>query len=70
MRRPNHCIEREIKGDLPHPIVLGYAAAGSCLQGNERASIPPLANSLHQFYPVTAGPLFSLSCSAMSGSER
>ncbi len=28
MRRPNHT-EGEIKGDLPHPIVLDYAAAGT-----------------------------------------
>ena len=32
MRRPNR-IEGEIKGDLPHPMVLDYAAAGTWLQG-------------------------------------
>ena len=30
----------------------------------------PLANWLHEFYPVTAGSLFSLFCSAMSESEK
>ncbi len=29
-----------------------------------------LANWLHEFYPVTAGSLFSLFCSAMSESEK
>jgi len=40
MRRPNHCIEGEIRATYHIPIVLDYAAAGTWLQGKGQHPAP------------------------------